>query len=50
MKNTKQKLSLSQETVRLLTHEQPNSGPKQAVTTTPLCPATCSLRLQQKSE
>lgn len=50
MKNTQQKLTLSQETVRLLTEEQSGSRAQQAVTTNPLCPVTCSLALQRKGE
>lgn len=47
MKNTKQKLTLAQEALRLLTHEQSRSEAKVVGTTTPACP-NCSDVLQNK--
>lgn len=41
MKNTKSKLTLSQETLSILTREKANALPGNFVTTLPICP-TCT--------
>jgi hypothetical protein len=41
MKDTKHKLSLSQETLSILTQANPSSLPKNMMTTEPICP-TCT--------
>jgi hypothetical protein len=38
MKNTKQKLTLSQETLSILTQANPSSLPNNMMTTQPICP------------
>lgn len=48
MKNPNQELALSQETLRLLTYEEPGSPAKNAITNLPICP-TCSLALQLRA-
>jgi hypothetical protein len=47
MKTPKQKLILTQETLRALTQEQPQAALKNMITTAPMCP-TCSGILQGK--